>query len=397
MKKFIALIRGYRVTGDNGIAIARILVHMERITKLLENAIQRIDLMGHDAPVYRSYSFLKTLFVLRPKYLVRNLQVLFNFTTHTSRYAMRSAIAAALALFVYKWYNIDHGYWLPFTVMIVIQPYFGATLKRALDRMAGTLLGGLAGSLLLYLPVGLHLKELILFVTFVLMVYYLRKNYAIAAFVITLNLVLLFNIESAFNNMVMVTRVVCTMGGALLAIGSGFVLFPTWDRKWLPGHMAAAILCNYEYFMRTFYSPQPWVNWTRQKRVAEGKNSDVFDSFNRYIEEPGGEKTELFYSLITTNVRITRNLNNVLLEQGERNAAGAAPPQQQQKIDNCRALFSEVVATVKGLYPKTTLTLPADIGAVTSFDLNEAQMRSVEKLAIELANLKTDLVQMKPA
>jgi len=396
MRKFIVLIQAYPLSGVNGTAMTRILLQIERVIKLLESAIQRVELMGYDAPVYRSYSFLKTLFVLRPKYLLRNLQVLFNLNTHTSRYAIRSALAAALALFIYKWYHVDHGYWLPFTVMIVIQPYFGATLKRALDRMAGTLLGGLAGSLLLYLPVGLHLKEGILFLTFIFMVYYLRKNYALAAFIITLNLVLLFNIESAFSNMVMVSRMVCTMGGALLAIGSGFILFPTWDRKWLPGHLAAAILCNYGYFMRTFYSPEPLANWTKQKRLAESKNSDVFDSFNRYIEEPGVKKTELFYSLITTNVRITRNLNNVLLEQAEKNTVGTPLPTQQQKIDGCRALFSDAVAIVKELYPRTTLTLPVGIASATPFELDNAQMRSVEKLSIELAALKTDLEQMRP-
>ena len=320
LKKLTALIRQYPLETDikQTTAINRILQLTDRTIKLLESAIQRIEHMGVDIPVYRSYSFLKTVFVLRPQYLFSNLRILFNTNSLTTRYALRSAIAATLALFIFKWFHIDHGYWLPFSVMIVIQPYFGATFKKARDRVIGTLLGGLAGSLLLHLPAGLHIKEGILFLTFILMVYFIKRQYAIAVFIITLNLVLLFNIELAYNNTLMVTRALCTIGGALLAIVSGLALLPTWDRKWLPSHLANAVNSNYEYFIATFYSAKKITNWTRYKRISESDNSNVFDSFNRYVDDPGKVKSLEYYDLITYNVRITRDLNNIHLEQDEK-------------------------------------------------------------------------------
>lgn len=394
MKKFNELLRQYPLppAGQQTAAIRRIIQLSDRTVKLLEHAILRIDHMGTDVPVYRSYSFIKTLFVLRPKYIWRNIRVLFNFNTLTTRYALRSAIAATAALFIYKWFQIDHGYWLPFTVMIVIQPYFGATLKRALDRIVGTIAGGLAGSLLLYLPVGMHFKELILFLSFIFMVYFIRKQYAVAVFVITLNLVLLFNLESAYNNMLMVTRAICTTGGALLAIISGFALLPDWDRKWLPEHLGKAILNNYNYFRATFYSDSH-AGWTRMKRAAESATSNVFDSFNRYIDEPGKANTELYYGIITTNVRITRNLNNIHLEQDEKKSDPAARValHQQERINECLHWFSEVVALLPALSASVSLP-PAPTDAVSSpFPLNEAQLISLEKLIIELKTMKADL------
>ena len=399
LKKFNDLIRQFPLPAGlpQTVAIRRIVHLIDRTIKLLENAIQRIDQMGTDVRVYRSYSFIKTIFVLRPKYLLRNIQVLLNFNTLTSRYAFRSAIAAATGLFIYKWYNIDHGYWIPFSVMIIIQPYFGATLKKALDRIAGTLMGGITGSLLLYLPVGLHIKEIILFLSFIFMVYYIRKQYAIAVFIITLNLVLLFNIESAYNNMILVARAVCTVGGALLAIISGFALLPSWDKKWLPTHLATAIACNYNYFTATFFSAQRITNWTRLKRQAEGKNSDVFDSFNRYVEEPGKEQTEVFYSLITTNVRITRNLNNIHLEQDEKrnDKEPVSNERQQNRINECLASYNEVLKCLPALYSGNfTKLIEPTPEIVAPFALNEAQMISLEKLIIELKTMKGDLEEL---
>ena len=396
LKKLITLIREYPLPQDEKQtnAIKRILQLTDRTIKLLESAIQRIEHMGKDIPVYRSYSFLKTVFVLRPQYLYSNLRVLFNTTSHTTRYALRSAIAATLALFIYKWFHIDHGYWLPFSVMIVIQPYFGATFKRGRDRIVGTLLGGITGSLLLHLPTGLHIKEVILFLTFILMVYYIKKRYSVAVFIITLNLVLLFNIEMAYNDKIMLTRALCTIGGSLLAVISGFALLPTWDKKWLPAHLADAIYSNYEYFISTFYSEKRIMNWTKYKRMAESKNSNVFDSFNRYVEDPGKEKSLDFYDLITYNVRITRDLNNIHLEQDEKKVTPASYPtmQQQKRIGECLDLFNSILKYLPELNPDIKISIPNNKGnMLTPFILNDAQMISLEKLIIELNSMRDDM------
>lgn len=397
MKKLIVLIKETTLPTDEqqARAITRILHLAGRTIKLMERSLQHVEQMGQDVPVFRSYSLLKTSFVLKPKYLLRNIQILFNFNTFNTRYALRSAIAVTFALFIYKWFDIDHGYWLPFSVMIVIQAYFGATFQKAVDRIAGTVLGGLAGGLLLHLPKGWHINEFILFLTFVLMVYYARRRYSVATFVITLNLVLLFNFESSYSNMLMVTRALCTIGGSILAVVAGFALLPTWDKKWLPSHLSSAIRSNYEYFIATFYTAAPLTTWTKFKRTAESDNSNVFDSFNRYMEEPGKEKSSLYYDLISHNVRITRNLNNIHLDQDEQNnnRRVAADEIQQQRIDECKEWFARVVSYLPELNTKLApLSVPATTN--TSFQLTTAQVISLEKLIIELTAMHQDMEKL---
>ncbi len=396
LKKLTILIRAYPLTADErqANAIKRILQLTDRTVKLLESAIQRIDSMGKDKPVFQSYSFTKTLFILKPGYFFNSLRVLVNFETRTTRYALRSAIAATIALLIFKWFNIDHGYWLPFSVMIVIQPYFGATFKRAIDRVAGTLLGGLAGGLLLYIPTGLHVKEAILFLTFILMVYYLRKQYAIAVFIVTLNLVLLFNIDSSYNNTLMVTRALCTIGGSGLAVLSGFALLPTWDKKWLPTHLAAAIKCNYEYFISSFFARGLNENWLKNKRSVESKNSNVFDSFKRYMDDPGKDKTAIYYDIITNNVRITRNLNNIHLEQEEKKAEQDVMPdiRQQDRINECLDLFNKLITHLPELDADIAVSITErNEHFLSPFRLNDVQMIALEKLIIELKTINEDM------
>ncbi len=200
--------------------------------------------------------------------------------------------------------------------------------------------------------------------------------------------------------MLLVTRALCTIGGAGLAVVSGFALLPTWDRKWLPGHMAAAVASNYTYFMSTFYAAERNPNWVKNKRTVESKNSNVFNSFKRYMDDPGKEKTELYYDLITNNVRITRNLNNIHSEQDEKRMTTetVATPMQQSRIDECHEWFVKIVDVLKRLDPETVIKaeMPAS-GFVSPFALNDAQMISLEKLIIELKTMKDDIDKLTDA
>lgn len=375
-------------------AIKRILHLTGRTVKLLESAMQRVELMGGDVPVFKSYSLVKTMFVLNPKKIVGNIKTLSHVNTLAFRFALRSAIAASIAVGIFKVFKIDHGYWIAFSLMIVIQPYFGATLKKAIDRVAGTLLGGVVGSLLLLLPTGTHMKELIMFVTFILMVYYVRKNYAIAVFVVTVNLVLLFNLDKSYSNTILIYRALCTIGGSLLAVLSGFALLPAWDKKWLPTHLAGAVKASYDYYACTFYGKTN--NWTKNKRATESKNSDVFDSFNRYMEEPGKEKTEAYYDLITCNVRITRDLNTINMEQEEKKTINSQPfPAQQLIIDECLQLFHDILPLINALGSSLHAEpVIVDEHTPPPFRLNDVQMVSLEKLRIELKAMKQDLTEL---
>jgi uncharacterized membrane protein YccC len=213
--------------------------------------------------------------------------------------------------------------------------------------------------------------------------------------VVTVNLVLLFNIESAYSDMILLTRALCTVGGAMLAVVSGFALLPAWDKKWLPTHLVGAIGANYEYFIATFFSARRPANWTRHKRNAESKNSDAFDSFNRYMQEPGKEKSELYYDLITDNIRICRNLNNIHLEQDEKKAVTAtADPSQQKKINEAQDLFNRIMQLLEDIKPVNATPI-ADPQVIQSpFELNKAQMISLEKLIIELKAMHTDLEKL---
>jgi hypothetical protein len=173
-------------------------------------------------------------------------------------------------------------------------------------------------------------------------------------------------------------------------------LLPAWDKKWLPSHLAEALKANYQYFVASFYIIDPATTWTRPKRLAESKNTDVFDSYNRYMQEPGRHKTEEYYDVITCLIRITRDLNNIHLEQEEKKGADAEPitDPQQARVDEALDWFNKIMAlaaNIKNLGIAETASKP---GYKAPFSLNRMQMVALEKLIIELKTLHEDLEKL---
>ena len=158
----------------------------------MERSMDTLNSVSEES-VFQSYSLIKTVLILHPKHWLRNLRLLFNINSHTMRYALRTALAATLAVAIWKYFGIYRGYWLAFTVMLVLQPYFGGYHPegdRPCDRHGVRLC--LQAACSCFLPAGLHLQEIMLFVSAAAMMYFFRTKYSVASFFITLNLVLLF-------------------------------------------------------------------------------------------------------------------------------------------------------------------------------------------------------------
>lgn len=63
-------------------------------------------------------------------------------------HALRLASVVAATTLLYRVLDLEHGYWVPLTVLAVLQPNEHASSVRAVQRAAGTLLGTLAIALL---------------------------------------------------------------------------------------------------------------------------------------------------------------------------------------------------------------------------------------------------------
>jgi uncharacterized membrane protein YccC len=163
------------------------------------------------------------------------------FRSTSFRHALRLGVATGLGGLLASVFHLTRGYWIPMTVVLVLKPNFGGTLQRSVQRITGTVCGALlAAVLVLYLkdPVVLFpMLALLSFATFTLR----NRNYGLFALALTPMVMVMLDVAHPITTADSIFRILYTVIGSVVALISGYLLFPTWESRRLPFHIADAL------------------------------------------------------------------------------------------------------------------------------------------------------------
>jgi uncharacterized membrane protein YccC len=278
------------------------------------------------------------------------------------RYTLRVAVLLMMSVAVYQWFEIPHGYWIAFTVLVVLQPDYGATRRKAGQRLAGTLADSAFGSLLLWvkMPVGV----LVFFASVMAFgfAYFFRRRYGLAVFLVTVMIVLMTEAMIPVNLSFSVARLLSTLTGGLLALLAAFLLWPKWEREQFPRIIAAALRTNRKY-METiaayFIRGEPFTgDAVRIKREAERANSQTAASLQRLFTEPARQRNnfEQAAALATYNQRLTRTVT--VLGQHLNKREGVTQPGFARIVAEIGESIESLAVRLEARQPVTTIPRP---------------------------------------
>ena len=164
-------------------------------------------------------------------------------------HALRIAFAATAAVLISAVLHLKHSSWVILTVIVILQPFSATTRQKALQRIAGTIVGGMVAAVLsgqLEHPV----TTLLLIGTFTaLCITLLPLNYGAYAVFGTPAFVLLAESASRDPNLASL-RIANTLVGGALALAAAHLLWPGDERERLPELAAAALRANDEFLRR---------------------------------------------------------------------------------------------------------------------------------------------------
>ena len=141
---------------------------------------------------------------------------------------------------------LQRSYWVPLTVAIVLKPDYGSVFARALQRGIGTVVGAVAGAVLLVLVHGAWL--LIPFgVLAALLPFGRSRNYGLLATFLTPLVVVLIDLLNPGGWQLAGDRLIDTLIGCAIVLLVGFAPWPMSWYSHLPGQYARAALdvCQY--------------------------------------------------------------------------------------------------------------------------------------------------------
>lgn len=193
---------------------------------------------------------LVTLQSYRPKLLRDNLTL----RSGNFRHALRLVIVMLFAYGTSYFLPFGHhSYWILVTILVIMKPGFSLTRKRNLQRLKGTVLGGLMGIAILFVVQDETIRFILMLCFMVLAYTYLRRNYILGTLFLTPYILIAYSFMSTANTLLILQeRVIDTIFGSSLAFFSSYVIFPSWESTQVKDSMQKMLIANYNYLEQIF-------------------------------------------------------------------------------------------------------------------------------------------------
>jgi uncharacterized membrane protein YccC len=228
----------------------------------------------------------------------------------TFRHAVRLAVTAAASVAVTEAFGLERGYWLSVTAVLSLQPYYATTWQRAVERVGGSVLGGLAAAGLALLFTSPLAIALLIFPIAAIASAFRTVNYGLFTFLLTPQFVLIAELAQPGGDDLALAglRALNSLAGGVLALVAGALLWPTRERRHLPAHLGAALGGAADYLgavlsvMQGAELPAAAVEASRRKTGLASNNAEA--SLQRLLSEPGPRPRDAEPAMaIVTSVR----------------------------------------------------------------------------------------------
>ncbi|MBN9560132.1 MAG: FUSC family protein [Alphaproteobacteria bacterium] len=223
--------------------------------------------------------------------LIGPLRANLNWQSLALRHALRAGVVAAPAIAITViWYG-PYEHWLTITLVLTLQPYFATTITRALERVGGTILGGVVAALLALICTTPLAIAIAMFPLAIIALAVRQVSYGLFMAAITPIVVLLSELgRPGISEWVLAgMRALSTAVGGLLALGGAFLLWPSWEPARLPAEIRAAIAAHGAYARATLSFVLGEIGeaaFHESRRAAGVANNNLEASLSRVLQEP---------------------------------------------------------------------------------------------------------------
>ncbi|WP_373819162.1 YccS family putative transporter [Glaesserella sp.] len=151
-----------------------------------------------------------------------------HFDSPLFRHAVRLSIVVFFSSLMIEVFQIQQGYWILLTAILVCQPNYSATKKRLIQRVVGTILGVVVGLSFRYLSPSLEAQLGLIVASSSLFFFFRTNNYSFSTFFITIQVLISFDVVGLDPDGAMLPRIIDTLIGAGIAWFAVSYLWPDW-------------------------------------------------------------------------------------------------------------------------------------------------------------------------
>ncbi len=228
-----------------------------------------------------------------------------NWNSASLRHAVRATAVAFPALLITLPVGAVYAHWMTITLILTLQPFFALTWQRALERVGGTVLGGIiaaALSIFVHSPV---IIAIFLFPLAIIAFAIRRVSYGLFMAALTPLIVLLSELGQPGTGEVVIAfyRASYTLAGGAMAVVGGLLLWPSWEPARVRDDLRTAIAAHAAFAdaeLAALLGEAPSGSAADRARRAAGLASNNLETtLSRALQEPGhGSRTELQVAMV---------------------------------------------------------------------------------------------------
>ena len=207
------------------------------------------------------------------------------------RHATRATVVTVPALAWSLIWPSPYAHWLTITLALTMQPYFSATWQRVLERVGGTLLGGLIGAAIAFMP-QTELVMAVLLVPLCVIGFSVRQvSYGAYIACLTPLVVVLFDVAVPGHSdaTIAAMRLFYTALGGVVALAACMLLWPSWEPDRLAKEIGNALLAHArlaDIIFAACLGTAPRGDAEQARRAAGVANNNLEASLSRSLQEP---------------------------------------------------------------------------------------------------------------
>ncbi|TDS17278.1 FUSC family protein [Sphingobacterium paludis] len=231
----------------NTIPLKKIIINIRGIVKYLEDIYSYSSTKISDIP--RQEIDSASQFITRDQIDWKKFRNNLSLESSVFRHALRMALVLSgtyLTLSLID-FNPNGIYWTLLTIMVILKPGFGLTQERNLQRLIGTVVGGIIGATIVFTIHDPAIRFVLLIFFFLTAYSLFRINYIIAVMFMTPYVLIMLSFNGMNTFEMAKERIFDTFLGGVIAFLSNYLIFPNWESTQFRGNMRSLLLANYNY------------------------------------------------------------------------------------------------------------------------------------------------------
>jgi uncharacterized membrane protein YccC len=350
-------------TGTSTRVLKKILVNLRDLIKRIANLRRYFDEgLLDEAPPQVSRAATHVQFVAPQQLHLHAFTENLTLSSSVFRHSVRMALACTVAFVLAEnlWHG-QHNYWVLMTVTIMLKPGFSLTRQRNIERIIGTLVGGMLGAIILRVVPGGDARFVFLVVFMVIAYSFLRTKYIVTVVFLTAYLLIMFTFLGAGYLGIIEERITDTLLGCAIAFSAGYFLFPSWESDQLRDLLAATLRANLAYLRqladRLMGREVPDTAYRLRRKDVYVASANLAAAFQRMLSEPKSKQrhpTEI-HQFVVLNHILSSNIASLTTTLQEGGSTSLPSPESR------RALTSTLAALTRSLTRLAPNTLPEDI------------------------------------